>query len=59
MPNAICKPYIVGVAGGTGAGKTTLAHILFDHLGKDRAIRIPTMRIIAIFSYPGRPARAN
>lgn len=40
MPNAIYKPYIVGVAGGTGAGKTTLAHILFEHLGEDRAIRI-------------------
>ena len=40
MPNAICKPYIVGIAGGTGAGKTTLAHKLFDHLGDDRAIRI-------------------
>ena len=40
MPNAICKPYIVGIAGGTGAGKTTLAHMLFDHLGDDRAIRI-------------------
>lgn len=40
MPNAICKPYIVGIAGGTGAGKTTLAHILFDHLGDDCAIRI-------------------
>ncbi len=40
MSNAIYKPYIVGVAGGTGAGKTTLAHILFEHLGEDRAIRI-------------------
>ena len=40
MPNAIYKPYIVGIAGGTGAGKTTLAHMLFDHLGDDRAIRI-------------------
>lgn len=40
MPNAICKPYIVGIAGGTGAGKTTLAHILFDHLGDDRALSI-------------------
>ena len=40
MPNAICKPYIVGIAGGTGAGKTTLARILFDHLGEGQAIRI-------------------
>ena len=40
MPNAICKPYIVGVAGGTGAGKTTFAHILLEYLGEDRAIRI-------------------
>ena len=40
MPNAICKPYIVGIAGGTGAGKTTLSNILFDHLGDDCALRI-------------------
>ena len=40
MPNAIYKPYIVGIAGGTGAGKTTLAHMLFDHLGEDRALSI-------------------
>ncbi len=40
MPNAICKPYIVGVAGGTGAGKTTFAHILLERLGEARAIRI-------------------
>ncbi|MCY3868027.1 MAG: uridine kinase [Gemmatimonadetes bacterium] len=40
MPQKICKPYIVGIAGGTGAGKTTLAHILFDHLGDDRALSI-------------------
>ena len=40
MPNAIYKPYIVGIAGGTGAGKTTLAHMLFEHLGDDRSIRI-------------------
>lgn len=40
MPKKNCKPYIVGIAGGTGAGKTTLAHILFNHLGDDRALRI-------------------
>ena len=40
MPNTPCKPYIVGIAGGTGAGKTTLAHRLFEQLGDDRATRI-------------------
>lgn len=35
------KPYILGIAGGTGAGKTTLANTLFNALGNDQACLIP------------------
>jgi uridine kinase len=34
-------PYILGIAGGTGAGKTTLAHTLLNALGNHQACLIP------------------
>ncbi len=30
------KPVIIGIAGGTGSGKTTIAHSIFDRVGRDR-----------------------
>jgi uridine kinase len=30
------KPVIVGIAGGTGSGKTTVARSIYDRVGKDR-----------------------
>ena len=30
------KPVIVGIAGGTGSGKTTVARAIYDRVGKDR-----------------------
>ena len=33
--------YIVGIAGGTGSGKTTLAHGIVDRLGNDHAVVVP------------------
>ena len=59
MPNAICKPYIVGIAGGTGAGKTSLAHMLFDCLGKDRAIGIAHDAYYRDFSHIPTDQRAQ
>jgi uridine kinase len=29
-------PVIIGIAGGTGSGKTTVAHAIYDRVGKDR-----------------------
>lgn len=59
MLNAICKPYIVGIAGGTGAGKTTLANILFDHLGDERALRIAHDAYYRDFSHIPTDQRAQ
>jgi uridine kinase len=30
------KPVIIGIAGGTGSGKTTVARAIYDRVGKDR-----------------------
>jgi uridine kinase len=30
------KPVIIGIAGGTGSGKTTVARTIYDRVGKDR-----------------------
>ncbi len=59
MPNAICKPYIVGIAGGTGAGKTSFAHILFDCLGEDRATGIAYDAYYRDFSHISADQRAQ
>ena len=59
MPNAICNPYIVGVAGGTGAGKTTFAHILLGYLGEGRAIRISHDAYYRDFSHIPADQRAQ
>jgi uridine kinase len=30
------SPVVVGIAGGTGSGKTTVARAIYDHVGRDR-----------------------
>jgi uridine kinase len=35
------KPVIIGIAGGTGSGKTTVAQAIYDRVGKDRIEWIP------------------
>lgn len=34
------KPYLIGIAGGSGSGKTTIANTIVDHF-KDRILHIP------------------
>ena len=38
MPNS---PVILGVAGGTGSGKTTVAHAILDAVGVERLAFLP------------------
>src|SRR5256714_1766810 len=35
-PRTVLKPIIIGIAGGTGSGKTTVARAIYDRVGKDR-----------------------
>ena len=35
------KPVIIGIAGGTGSGKTTVARAIYDRVGRDRIEWIP------------------
>jgi uridine kinase len=35
------RPVIIGIAGGTGSGKTTVARAIYDRVGKDRIEWIP------------------
>jgi uridine kinase len=35
------QPFIIGVAGGTGSGKTTVANVILDAVGRDRIAYLP------------------
>ena len=35
------QPMVVGIAGGTGSGKTTLAELILDRIGRDRIAYLP------------------
>lgn len=35
------NPMVVGIAGGTGSGKTTLAELILDRVGRDRIAYLP------------------
>ena len=35
------KPLVIGVAGGTGAGKTTVSRAIMDAVGRDRVAELP------------------
>jgi uridine kinase len=34
-------PIIIGIAGGTGSGKTTVANVILDAVGRDRIAYLP------------------
>jgi uridine kinase len=36
MYNAFVQPVLIGVAGGSGSGKTTVSHAILDRVGRDR-----------------------
>jgi uridine kinase len=38
---SIKSPIIIGVAGGTGSGKTTVANVILEKVGKDRIAYLP------------------
>ena len=61
MSDSLCKPYIVGIAGGTGSGKTTLTQTLFDHLGTDQMACIAHDAYYRNFSHlpPDQRAQIN
>jgi uridine kinase len=35
------EPMVVGIAGGTGSGKTTLAELILDRIGRERIVYLP------------------
>lgn len=41
IDNANRKPMVVGIAGGTGSGKTTLAGLILDKIGRDTIAYLP------------------
>lgn len=41
MTQRIQKTMVVGIAGGTGSGKTTLAEVLLDNVGRDQIAYLP------------------
>lgn len=42
------KPVVIGMAGGSGAGKTTIAQQLIDRLGADVIAWLPYLSLIHI-----------
>ena len=40
-PNAALNPIVVGIAGGSGSGKTTVVHRILDRVGWDRIAYLP------------------
>ena len=41
MPPAFHAPLIIGVAGGTGSGKTTVARVILDRVGEEHIAYLP------------------
>lgn len=35
------RPVVIGIAGGSGSGKTTIAHAVLEDVGPDRAVLVP------------------
>ena len=52
MMGKLDKPVVIGIAGGSGSGKTTIAHEIADEIhDDDHIIKILIIKIILVFRW--------
>jgi len=53
------KPLVVGIAGGTGAGKTTVAHAVIEAIGSERVAVLPEDAYYREYAHLGEAERIH
>jgi len=53
------RPFLIGIAGGTGSGKTTIAQTIFDRVGADRIEWVSHDSYYRDFSHLAPPERSR